>query len=553
MHLIPLFEHLWQSSLVGLAILGLMFVATRIPARTRWMLGWVAILKFALPLAWFSSVPFVVSGATQPHSTASAFATAVVHATSVATSDLKLPANLLSRSMAMTERVPLRSILMAIWILGSCVFLGRWIARGVSFRRNILSNAQPLSPTIAARLVSAVTRVGSMAMPRSLTVRGLEGPGVLGIISPIVVLPETLDSELSPAEMESILIHEVVHLQRRDTLWAALQALFVSMFWFNPVVWMLSRKMSIEAEKACDERVLELTADPKNYANGLIKTVRYAFRLQRPGFAGAATMPVLSRVKNILAHRAYAPFWVKWAVVGTAIALVAFTSVTTTAVAKEAGGFSGKILVFRNIPSWNRNPDFEDVLRTMGYQFEVKKSSDMAGADLSAYAIIVIPGAQWKTGYYDEFARAGGRFDEYVKNGGVLLAELNGAEREGITMPGGAKMVAHGAFDNLIVMPGHPALKPLEGKPRINANVASHGYLEGVPTSALVLAVEMAAFAASPDLTKPTYVEYQYGKGRVIAACQCFHDRDNSGRGPLMPAELQYAAAGKWYSPLTSN
>ena len=47
----------------------------------------------------------------------------------------------------------------------------------------------------------------------------------------------------------------------------------------------------------------------------------------------------------------------------------------------------------------------------------------------------------------------------------------------------------------------------------------------------------------------PTYIEYKYGKGRVIAACQCFHDRDESGRGPLMSAGLSYAMAGKWYSP----
>jgi hypothetical protein len=98
------------------------------------------------------------------------------------------------------------------------------------------------------------------------------------------------------------------------------------------------------------------------------------------------------------------------------------------------------------------------------------------------------------------------------------------------------------------VMTEHPAVAPLAGRPHIYAQLASHGYLAKVPPDALVLAT-VSSGSRTPDKSKPTYIEYKYGKGRVIAACQCFHDRDESGRGPLMPAALSYAMAGKWYSP----
>jgi len=52
-----------------------------------------------------------------------------------------------------------------------------------------------------------------------------------------------------------------------------------------------------------------------------------------------------------------------------------------------------------------------------------------------------------------------------------------------------------------------------------------------------------------PDMSKPTFVEYKHGAGRVIAACQCFHDQDHSGRGPMMETLLDYAGERKWYSP----
>ena len=204
------------------------------------------------------------------------------------------------------------------------------------------------------------------------------------------------------------------------------------------------------------------------------------------------------------------------------------------------------VLIFRNVRSWRRKVDFEEALTELGYKFDVKPSAEMANTDLSPYAFVIIPGAQWRDDFYHQYADNADRFDRYVTNGGTLVLELNGAERDGITLPGGAKMVGHGATDNALALPTHPILNPLSGKP-IHANYASHGYLEAVPKDALVLATEMDASQPLPD--KPTFVEYSHGAGRVIAACQCFHDQDGSGRGILMETTISYAAEKQWFSP----
>jgi hypothetical protein len=107
-------------------------------------------------------------------------------------------------------------------------------------------------------------------------------------------------------------------------------------------------------------------------------------------------------------------------------------------------------------------------------------------------------------------------------------------------------MISHGAVDNEILLPKHPIVISRRGKP-IHANFASHGYLRNIPNTALVLATESSAGQADED--KPTFVEYASGKGRVIAACQCFHDRDQSGRGPLMKTLLTYGLERHWYTP----
>ena len=229
------------------------------------------------------------------------------------------------------------------------------------------------------------------------------------------------------------------------------------------------------------------------------------------------------------------------------LALGFLLSSVPAGLAQPATESGGKILILRNIPSWKRTPDFEDACRSLKLAHDVKPSSEMKSARLSDYRVVVIPGAQWQTGYYTDFARSQSRFDEYVRDGGVLLLELNGAEREGITLPGGATMIPHEGFDNLVLMTEHPAVAPLARKPHIYANLASHGYLNKVPGDALVL-VTVSNGSRAADKEKPTYVEYAHGRGRVIAACQCFHDRDKSGRGPLMPAALTYAMGGKWHA-----
>lgn len=202
-------------------------------------------------------------------------------------------------------------------------------------------------------------------------------------------------------------------------------------------------------------------------------------------------------------------------------------------------------LLFRDTPSWNRSPDFEEALEGLNIPFDSKTSAAMGTTDLTRYQTIIIPGAQGRTEFYKNYRLQAAKFDRFVTNGGTLVLELNGAESAALPLPKGVTMVNHGAVENSIVLPGHPVVEPLGGR-KIRANFASHGYLSNVPKDAMILVVETVEGKA--DTGKPTFAEYTYGAGRVLAACQCFHDRDGSGRGPLMETLLDYAAERQWFS-----
>lgn len=205
---------------------------------------------------------------------------------------------------------------------------------------------------------------------------------------------------------------------------------------------------------------------------------------------------------------------------------------------------AGSFLVFRNTPSWRRSTDFEHVLRALGHEVEVKNSSAMADVDLSRYTAVIVPGAQARGDFYPDYIRHAALFDDYVAKGGTLLLELNGAEGTSLVLPRGVTMTPNRGLENAIVATDHPVFAPFGSQRVIRVNSASHGYLSGVPSEALVLAVESKGSETFKD--RPTFVEYSHGKGRVIAACQCFHDQDNSGRGVLMATVLHYAATKPW-------
>lgn len=226
------------------------------------------------------------------------------------------------------------------------------------------------------------------------------------------------------------------------------------------------------------------------------------------------------------------------------LAVPAETGPTPAASPATAARPPGRFLVFRNGPSWRRPTDFEHVLRALGHEVEVKNSSAMGETELSGFTAIIVPGAQPRRDFYPDFLRHRARLDAYVADGGTLLLELNGAEGTSLVLPRGVTMTQSGGLENAILAPNHPIFAPFGSVRVIRANYASHGYLSGVPGDAVVLVVESKG--GEPVKDRPTFVEYPHGQGRVIAACQCLHDQDDSGRGVWMATVLDYVAAKSW-------
>ena len=126
-------------------------------------------------------------------------------------------------------------------------------------------------------------------------------PMTWGVLIPVIVLPPE-SSAWSGEWRRVVLLHELAHIKRRDCLTQMLAHLACSLYWFNPLVWVAARQLSIERELACDDCVLEVGTWASDYANYLVEIAQTfeAVEPVTPVTVGMACSQLENRVRAIL-------------------------------------------------------------------------------------------------------------------------------------------------------------------------------------------------------------------------------------------------------------
>jgi beta-lactamase regulating signal transducer with metallopeptidase domain len=125
-------------------------------------------------------------------------------------------------------------------------------------------------------------------------------PTALGFFRPAVVLPTWTLRDLAMEELRVILLHEFAHLRRWDD-WTNLAQKFVkALFFFHPAVWWIDSRLALEREIACDDMVLEHTANARTYAASLVSIAeKVVADKMRMGRALALAQSALGRVREL--------------------------------------------------------------------------------------------------------------------------------------------------------------------------------------------------------------------------------------------------------------
>lgn len=163
--------------------------------------------------------------------------------------------------------------ILAVWLAGVLLLLFR-LAIGFSATNLLARRAMEIKDAANNELFSALlTELNLKGRVRLLRSENTQMPIVCGVLRPAVLLPASAD-EWSEKRLKLVLLHELTHVARRDCLTQILAQTACAVYWFNPLVWYAARRLRVEREQACDDRVLSVGAKPSEYAGHLLEIAR---------------------------------------------------------------------------------------------------------------------------------------------------------------------------------------------------------------------------------------------------------------------------------------
>ena len=112
------------------------------------------------------------------------------------------------------------------------------------------------------------TRVGVKREDNVYLCDYVKTPFILGVIRPRICLP----SDISDKDYIHVVAHEEAHIKRLDHIWKPLGFLLLSVYWFNPLLWVAYVLLCRDIESACDERVISELDDKERaeYSEALL-------------------------------------------------------------------------------------------------------------------------------------------------------------------------------------------------------------------------------------------------------------------------------------------
>ena len=223
-----------------------------------------------------------------------------------------------------------------------------------------------------------------------------------------------------------------------------------------------------------------------------------------------------------------------------------------------------EVLLIKSCDPWGVKGN-EQALSDLGYAYtrlpaeEARARQSDGSLNIDQYDAVLIPSTQSST-YYEALSDLQSTIDAYVEAGGTLI--VHAGERGwpcGIT---GSMLEFPGGVDNKytfdlsgagveitelqelsVIESDHPVVEGLDGSDLSYwaSDISAFGHFEGLPDGAR----KIAGLTIDPQ-RHPTYVEYPFGDGRVLATTQAlewpFGDQNvRSGTERLLTQELEYA------------
>jgi len=128
----------------------------------------------------------------------------------------------------------------------------------------------------------------------------VNSPVTVGYLKPMILLPVAAMNQLTTAQVEAILLHELSHIRRYDYLVNLIVSIIHTLLYFNPFVKFFMNTIESERETCCDELVLQFGYDKVGYASALLHLEKTSGRHKELALAAAGKQNLLTRIEKIV-------------------------------------------------------------------------------------------------------------------------------------------------------------------------------------------------------------------------------------------------------------
>ena len=188
------------------------------------------------------------------------------------------------------SRPSLKVVLLGLWGIGAIAALSILAVR-LARLRHLSRRVARVDDPRCRQLLHTTARLHGIT--RSIELLHSRNPAMVvtwGLVRPRVLVPEDARG-WSDARIRVVLSHELAHVRRNDWSIQLAADVLKSVYWFHPLAWMAARALRREAERACDDLVLNAGVAGPEYADHLLAVARAAASLRAEPAAAAMARP----------------------------------------------------------------------------------------------------------------------------------------------------------------------------------------------------------------------------------------------------------------------
>ena len=267
-------DSIWQLILLALVLNTMLRFIPRSRANMRYILASVS-LGFAL--LWASYTFYY-------HWNTSIYASEIIN-----TQSKKVAADVLysitndnytSHSISQWQQLkahlaPVMPYITTTWLIGLCLSLLYILMGFYHLKQLYRSSADSSSTDLQQNFQALVQRMGIQKDVQLLLSNTISEPITFQLGKSVVLLPLALLSNMPPAQIEVLLLHELAHIKRHDFIINLIQSIIETLFFYHPAIWWISKIIREEREHCCDDLVMQMQDSPFVYADALTQLQAY--------------------------------------------------------------------------------------------------------------------------------------------------------------------------------------------------------------------------------------------------------------------------------------